>query len=193
MSTKEQIAINRKIRERCILPEVFKGWTSETTYAAIGSAFFRDPEWMRLHVLHPRLRKIHFDPDKHWSSGYCYNIVDAATLIFEAVLQPYKRMVCEGKKKTIGRLGNHHVLLIGQQVFDPEKGATQPMSDYVGFRASHKMPISPSSSTLSLFMRIIEVSRERGLFDAKQKTIIDSFEQDVAKLQIELCRPRRGL
>ncbi|MEI8063694.1 MAG: hypothetical protein WCH84_06490 [Verrucomicrobiota bacterium] len=193
MSTKSEIVVFRELRKRCVMPDLFKGWTTGKAYSVIARLFSNDSTWLAKNVLHPRLRtylKKHRQQN-HWSFGYCYDIVEVAKIIFDSALKQYEPFVCKTKKTGIKGLDKHHVLKIGKYAFDPAKGGKELWQNYSRYQKSHNMPQSPSERALALYIRILDHCCATDSFTQKQKKIVAKFKLDLSTIESRLRQARR--
>jgi hypothetical protein len=184
---------HRELRERCVMPELFQRWTPEKTLEAIRNTISSDRsdfEWARRYVLadkFPRDRAIAEHRKGDWSFGFCYRIVEVASIIFESAGLDYESWFIDHAKKNIRPPFDSHWVLKSKtddSYFDCVKGASvsSPARKKNGSKPIQKAfwPQHPSKGAMHLFRRIVE---KTFLQESKQAATANKLLFDLDILQ----------
>ena len=174
----------RKLRERCVMPELFQGWRPGKTLEVIRETFEKEPHWMLNNILKrdfPRKTAVEEQAAGKWSYGYCYYIAEVVTLIFDAIPLSYQRLFKKNKKNA-GKYATHWVLKIGNFCFDPEESCPMSARKYSEYAARNFTPQHPSRNAIRLFVRIFQHCVNTGRFDSRQQKVAKQFIADFGKL-----------
>lgn len=199
----------RELRERCVKSELFQRWTPEKTLKAIRNAISptrnpsampedsrsldsdrRDIDWARQNVLadkFPRDRVIAEYNNGDWSFGFCYRIVEVASVIFESAGLDYESWFIDHAKKNVPSPFDSHWVLKSKtdgSYFDCVKGASvsSPARKKNGSKPIQKAfwPQHPSKGAMHLFRRIVE---KTFLQESKQAATANKLLFDLEILQ----------
>jgi hypothetical protein len=181
----------RELRERCVMPTLFKGWTLEKTLEIMREAFKNHPQWMMDNVMKNDYPK-HLAKKQHalgrWSYGYCYYIAEVATLIFDAIPLNHERLFIKDRKKGVKKYATHWVLKIGGLCFDPEKDHPMRASHYSKYSTRGFTPQHPSLSAVMIYVRILECSGSSVRFDSQQQQEVKRFLDYIRNWLIQYCK-----
>lgn len=193
MSSKKETAIIRERERRCVRPELFGGWSSEQAYTLVENVFLEDAEWMAQHVLNFRFRSFleRSRRQRHWSFGYCFDIVEVTKIVFDSASQAYEPFFKKTKKTGNDRLDKHHVLKVDDRTFDPAVGGEVAWARYRGYRKCRKLPQSPGDRVIRLYIRMLDFCCSTGQFTHRQQEVVQKLKAELLVFERRLVRVRR--
>jgi hypothetical protein len=169
----------RELREQCVMPDLFRGWTPATTLEIIRETVTSDPKWMLDNILKKDFSRESAEREQaagKWSYGYCYYIAEVATLIFDAIPIDYQRLFKENhKRKNAEKYRTHWVLRVGNSCFDPEQPHLVPAAKYANYTGKNFTPQHPSRNSIKLFDRVLQHCGGAQRFNFRQRQVAEHF------------------